>query len=69
MICDGSSTASRGVVRSRYIPLENSVRSEWPNSWKKVLTSSMLSSEGAPATGRVKLQTRVEIGATRLPFS
>ena len=45
MICDGA-RPSRGDGALRWRPCEKSVASEWPNSWKKVSTSSVERSAG-----------------------
>ena len=41
--------------------------SEWPNSWRKVSTSSKVSSEGAVSVGLVKFITSDTSGRVSLP--
>ena len=68
MICDGTSTKSRGnPPRPRYGLFESSEFSAWPNSWKSVPTSSSVSSAGSSPAGREKLHTLTTTGVTRLP--
>ena len=69
MICDGTSTKSRGKPASvGYGTLPRNPASAWPNSWNSVFTSSSVSSAGSSPDGRVKLQTLVTIGRTTLPL-
>ena len=68
MICEGSSTKSRGTPAiDRYVTRESIRWSAWPNSWKSVSTSSSERSAGVSPVGRVKFMTFVTIGRTSFP--
>ncbi len=67
MICEGSSTKSCFTfvpLSERYSPCAKMPWSECPNSWRKVVTSSKVSSEGFVSVGLVKFITSDTSGRT-----
>lgn len=65
LIWEGNSTQSRGTFvpeKLGYFTSERSPWRAWPNSWNKVVTSSMVKSGVEPSVGLVMLNTLTTTG-------